>query len=67
METPTRTAFKAATWQICGLITMTLIGYVTTGSFQAAGSIAIAGAVAGFVTFFVHERVWNCIAWGRRR
>ena len=67
METPARTAFKAITWQICGLISMTLIGYLTTGSVSAAGSIAIASAATGFVAFFVHERVWNSVSWGRRR
>ncbi|MEM7190974.1 MAG: DUF2061 domain-containing protein [Pseudomonadota bacterium] len=65
MDSAARTIFKALTWQASGLICMTLIGYVTTGSFTAAGSIAIASTAIGFVAYFVHERLWSRISWGR--
>lgn len=65
MESPTRTIAKAVSWQLLGLLSMTLIGYLFTGSVAAAGSLAVVTAVVGAVCYVLHERVWNRIAWGR--
>lgn len=65
METTKRTLAKAVTWQALGLIVMTLIGFVMTGSVAEGGAFAIITAVIGFLSFFVHERVWARIGWGR--
>ncbi|NNF76544.1 MAG: DUF2061 domain-containing protein [Rhizobiales bacterium] len=45
---------------------MTLIGYLFTNSFTASGGIAIASALVGFISYFVHEMLWSKIGWGRR-
>jgi len=66
METMKRTVAKAVTWQIAGLIAMTLIGYIMTGSWRSGGGIAVAGMVSGFVSYFLHERIWAAIGWGKR-
>lgn len=65
MESTVRTIAKAVSWQLLGLLTMTLIGYLFTGSVAAAGSLAIVTAVIGAVCYVFHERAWNRIAWGR--
>lgn len=65
MESPTRTIAKAVSWQLLGLFSMTLIGYLFTGSVAAAGSLAIVTTVIGAVCYVLHERAWNRIAWGR--
>lgn len=65
MDRPHRTLLKAITWQALGLLTMTGIGYAVTGSVSAGGSIAVAGAAAGVVSYVIHERVWGRIRWGR--
>lgn len=65
MESTIRTIAKAVSWQLLGLLTMTLIGYLFTGSVAAAGSLAIVTAVIGAVCYVFHERAWNRIAWGR--
>ena len=46
---------------------MTAIGYGATGSLSAGGGIALTGAATGFVAFFLHERLWARIRWGRQR
>lgn len=66
MDTTTRLILKSATWQIAGLITMTLIGFLFTNSIAASSGIAITGAIAGFLSYFLHEIVWAKIGWGRR-
>ncbi|WP_223424558.1 DUF2061 domain-containing protein [Tateyamaria pelophila] len=65
MDTTLRLITKALTWQVAGLITMTAIGFVFTGSIAAGGGIALSGAIAGFVSYFLHEVAWSKIAWGR--
>ncbi|MEM5476759.1 DUF2061 domain-containing protein [Pacificibacter sp. AS14] len=66
MDSKIRLIAKSVTWQLAGLFTMTLIGFVFTGSVAAGGSIAISGAVVGFICYFAHEIVWSKIAWGIR-
>ena len=65
METPRRTLAKAITWQTLGLFTMTVIGFIFTGSVSAGGSLAIASALTGVVCYMIHERVWTRVSWGR--
>lgn len=66
MDTPTRMICKSITWQIAGFFSMMLIGFLFTGSLSASGGIAIAGSLAGFSSYFVHEIIWSRIPWGQR-
>ena len=65
METTTRLITKSATWQAMGLVVMTLVGYLFTGSVTAGGGIAVASAAIGFLSYFMHEMAWSKICWGR--
>jgi len=67
MESKIRLLTKSATWQAAGIFTMTLIGYVFTGSVAAGSGIAVAGAITGFIAYFVHELAWSKVSWGVRR
>ena len=65
MDSPKRTLVKALTWQGCGLIVMSLLGYAMTGSWEAAGGYALGAAALGLATFYMLERMWNGYDWGR--
>ena len=65
MDTRTRTIAKAVSWQILGLFSMTLVGYLFTRSFAASGGIALASALTSFVFYCFHERAWSRVRWGR--
>ncbi len=65
MDSSLRTAMKAVTWQVSGLLVMSVIGYVMTGSLETAGGFAFASAAIGTVSFFLHEKLWAKIKWGR--
>lgn len=67
MDSPTRSIVKAVTWQLLGLLTMTLLAWFATGSLSAAGGLAISAAATGFICFVLHERIWARIPWGRVR
>lgn len=66
MESPARSIVKAITWQLLGLVTMTALAWFATGNLAAAGGLAVSAALTGLVCFFLHERLWARIAWGRR-
>lgn len=65
MEKPIRTLAKAVSWQLLGMIVMVVIGYAFTGSVAAGGGIALASSALGFLSYFLHERVWSRVRWGR--
>lgn len=66
-ETARRTFAKATTWQISGFAVMTALTWAITGSLAEGGAVAGAGAVAGFVSYYLHERAWARVRWGFRR
>ena len=49
VESKKRLVAKSITWQGAGFVTMTVIGFLFTGSMAAVGGIALAGAVVGFL------------------
>ena len=65
METNKRTIAKAFCWQAVGLVVMTIIGYIFTGSAGEGGALALTSAVVGLVNYFLHERMWARVRWGR--
>ena len=65
METTLRTTSKAISWQLSGFIVMTLIGYRYTGSLSNAASLAGSSVLSGFVFYFIHEKIWQKISWGK--
>ena len=67
METPTRTLIKSLTWQISGLIVMTMVTWFVTGSLVDGGAIAVSGALIGFFSYMVHERLWSRVRCGLKR
>ena len=65
METRQRSVVKAVIWNILGLVTMTLVGLVATGSAAIGGTLAVVNTVIGFTLYVLYERVWAGIRWGR--
>ncbi len=65
MDTRTRTIAKALSWQLLGLVSMTLVGLLFTGSLTASGGIAVSSALISFLFYCLHERLWSQVPWGR--
>ena len=66
METPTRIWTKALTWQALGLLVMAGVNYLYLGDWQAGVTLSVVLSLAGLVMFYVHERLWGRVRWGRR-
>lgn len=65
METRRRTIVKALVWNVIGLTVMALVGLILTGSAAVGGLIAMVNTAIGLACYFLYERVWAHIAWGR--
>lgn len=62
----TRALVKAFTWRLTGSLDTFLLSILITGNAKYAVSIATGEAVTKIVLYYVHERVWNRIEWGRK-
>ncbi|MCA0927260.1 DUF2061 domain-containing protein [Ruegeria profundi] len=65
METRRRSVVKAVLWNAMGLVVMTLVGLVATGSAAVGGTLAIVNTAIGLTLYVLYERVWAGITWGR--
>ncbi|MCB1367909.1 MAG: DUF2061 domain-containing protein [Rhodobacteraceae bacterium] len=66
MDSKRRSIAKAVIWQAIGLFSMTLIGFLITGSAWSGGTMALVNAAIGLALYLAYERVWARIRWGIR-
>jgi len=66
METKKRSLIKMISWRIVGIIFWPTISYIVTGNWVETGWLT--GAFL-FMTgmYYVHERFWDSIKWGKNR
>ena len=60
-----RSLAKTITWRTLGSLDTLLLGYIFTGSLKMAGSIASAEVITKIILYYLHERGWAHIKWGR--
>lgn len=65
MERRRRTLLKAIIWNLNGLLVMSGVGYAMTGSVGTGGAMAVVNTVIGLSLYFLYERIWSRISWGR--
>jgi uncharacterized membrane protein len=65
-ETHARSVFKAISWRTLGTLDTFALSWLLTGRVQIAGSIAALEIFTKIAWYYLHERVWAAIAWGRR-
>lgn len=65
MDSTRRTIAKALSWQLLGLLTMTVVGTFLTGSASTGGALALTSAVIGALCYIAHEKLWALVPWGR--
>ena len=64
-ESSRRSVAKTISWRVTGSLSTFLISFILLGDFVVAGSIAMVQITVNTVLYFIHERVWNKIKWGR--
>ena len=65
-ETHTRSVLKAISWRTMGTLDTFAISWFMTGRVEIAGSIAGLEIITKIAWYYLHERVWAAIPWGRR-
>lgn len=66
MDTLTRSLVKTIVWRVVGTVITLLVVYLFTGEIRQATNIALVVAVFLAIGYYVNERVWDRITWGRR-
>lgn len=64
--TKARSLVKAFSYRIWGTLSSFLVALVLTGSAELSGLIAFWETVVKVFIYYVHERGWNFIQWGRK-
>lgn len=65
IDRPIRSILKTISWRITGSGATFLIAYAMTGNLAVAGIIGITQIISNTILYYIHERIWNNINWGR--
>jgi uncharacterized membrane protein len=60
-----RTTSKMISWRLLINISNFLIAYFETGSWVSAGAFLGLVTVINMIIFYLHERTWNIVIWGK--
>lgn len=64
-DTKTRSVLKAITYKIGTAIIILLLVYCLSQDIKLTIEIAGLEFILALVYYFIHERIWNKIKWGR--
>jgi uncharacterized membrane protein len=64
-DSSVRSLAKAVSWRITGTIDTFLVSWLVTGEILLASGIAFTEIITKVFLFWIHERVWNKIKWGK--
>lgn len=65
MDSQKRSIAKTFSWRIWATIITTLVVLGTTGEIKLAIEISLIDTTTKLFAYFVHERIWNKITFGR--
>lgn len=60
-----RSLAKAISWRVVGSLDTFILSMIVTGNGKYAISIASAEAVTKIALYYLHERAWRRVKWGR--
>lgn len=60
-----RSLAKAVSWRATGSLDTFVLSLIITGSFKFAGGIAATELITKIMLYYLHERAWTFIRWGR--
>jgi uncharacterized membrane protein len=66
MDTHSRSFAKALSWRLTGTVDTMIISLIITGSVKLAAAIGFTEVVTKSFLYYMHERVWLKIPYGRR-
>ena len=67
VETHYRSIIKAVSWRAGGTVVTCLVAWFLTGSLDLATRIGIVDTVIKIGAFYIHERFWNKVDFGKQK
>ena len=65
MDTIVRSLVKTISWRLTGSLCTFLISFIILGDITTSSTIALIQLIFNTIMFYIHERIWNIIKWGR--
>jgi len=65
MSTIQRSLLKTITWRIIGSIDTMIITYFITGNWKFGLAVGGIEVVSKMILYYLHERIWQRIKWGK--
>lgn len=66
-ETHVRSILKGITWRIIATLTTVTLVFIFTRDITLSAQVGILDITLKLVFYYLHERGWNMIKWGRYR
>ncbi len=66
MDTHLRSVVKAISFRIIASLITVILVLIFTGNLALAGAIGILDLILKLIIYYLHERVWDKIVWGRK-
>ena len=67
VETHSRTVMKTVSWRIVATLTTGITVYILTGEIFLSLSVIGIEVIAKILFYYLHERVWNLVQWGKTK
>lgn len=65
MDTHLRSVFKGISWRVLATLVTTTVVFLYSGELTAAAVVGFFDALAKIFLYWGHERIWQCVTWGR--
>lgn len=66
-EKHSRSIAKAISWRVIATATTMVVVYIFTGNFLLTLGIGSLEATAKMLFYYMHERAWNEVSWGKHK
>ena len=66
-EVRIRSLAQAILWRVLSIMLTFTISWIITKSLKLATAIGLTDAMAKFVLYYFHERIWAHITWGSKQ
>ncbi|MFD1616011.1 DUF2061 domain-containing protein [Gelatiniphilus marinus] len=60
-----RSLVKTISWRIIGTLDTLILSWIIVGEISTAAAIASVEFASKMILYFLHERAWNKIKWGK--
>ncbi len=67
MDTHKRSIAKTISWRVVATVITGVVTFILTGRLDFAVTVGIADTLVKFLIYYVHERMWTRISYGKVR